>query len=460
MIPRGRGRGFNPSNRGGRNIIQYGSSRGITQNYASSSTGFRQNDPIYEEFMQFLSNRQSGDNNTPSYSQAAEENDDSAEYIESLNKEIIMILEHNDVMRYFEDNSNAWNVMNRYLDTASYTACSYKNRMYYENVLKSTGSCEILHYSPANNTNVYNFSKIIIKKIISPEEWGLSTLKEKEFFHQQQKISVKFNYWDYVEGFNKVFLYQNARKKHSWFIKVCNQVYNHPKPNWFINWWKFHGPSVQILPEPLKGLYSEWSIVSPNLKNDLCKNACVEEMPSYHFFIEFSIPWIFKWEPIVDYTPKNLPTLQRVYFTKFWMNMLRKDAEGEYTCKDTIEYIQKALKNYKDQLAFRRPKSNLSPYQLVEENLKASGKINPTKEEIVEAYLAQMKEDLVRNLDYQESDASMKTISDEDDNQFQCLAGESQQPEDVSIDDIFSNIRDNISRNLKGKDKEESSSNK
>ncbi len=136
------------------------------------------------------------------------------------------------------------------------------------------------------------------------------------------------------------------------------------------------------------------------------------------FFIEFSISWIYKWEPRVDYTPQILPTLQRVYSTKFWMNMLRKNAEGEYTRKDTIDYIKKALKNYKDQMAFKKTKSNLSPYQMVEENLRAQGKINPSREEIIEAYLSQMKEDLVKNLDYQESDSSMKTMSEEDENQF------------------------------------------
>ena len=133
------------------------------------------------------------------------------------------------------------------------------------------------------------------------------------------------------------------------------------------------------------------------------------------------------------------------------MNMLKKNAEGEYTYKDRIDYIQKALKIYKDQLAFKKPKGNLSPYQMVEENLKAQGKINLSKEEIVEAYLNQMKEDLVRNLEYQESDSSMKTMYDEDENQFQCLAGESQPLDDISIEDIFATMKENISRSIKDK---------
>ena len=133
------------------------------------------------------------------------------------------------------------------------------------------------------------------------------------------------------------------------------------------------------------------------------------------------------------------------------MNMLRKNAEGEYTCKDTIDYIQKALKNYKEQMAFKKPKANLSPYQLIEESLKAQGKINPSKEEIVEAYLTQMKEDLIKNLDYQESDSSMKTVSDEDENPFQCLAGESQPLEEISIEEIFSTMKKNITKSFKDK---------
>ena len=88
---------------------------------------------------------------------------------------------------------------------------------------------------------------------------------------------------------------------------------------------------------------------------------------------------------------------------------------------------------------------------MVEKNLKAQGKINLTKEEIVEAYLNQMKEDLVRNLEYQESDSSMKTMSDEDENQFQCLAGESQPLDDISIEDIFVTMKENISKSIKDK---------
>ena len=62
MNPRGRGRGRgNSSNRGGRNmIIQYGSNRGMPQNYNNTASGPKPNDPLYEEFMEFLKKKQTG----------------------------------------------------------------------------------------------------------------------------------------------------------------------------------------------------------------------------------------------------------------------------------------------------------------------------------------------------------------------------------------------------------------
>ena len=65
---------------------------------------------------------------------------------------------------------------------------------------------------------IYNFSKIYIKKIISAEEWGISPLKQREFYHN--RTPVKFNYFDYIEAFNKVLLYENDKRKHSWFLKI------------------------------------------------------------------------------------------------------------------------------------------------------------------------------------------------------------------------------------------------
>ncbi|KAG5570733.1 hypothetical protein H5410_060499 [Solanum commersonii] len=62
-------------------------------------------------------------------------------------------------------------------DTICYTTTVYKYKMHYEMILLATGSSEFQHFYPVNTRKVYNFSKIIIKKILTPEEWGMSPLK-------------------------------------------------------------------------------------------------------------------------------------------------------------------------------------------------------------------------------------------------------------------------------------------
>lgn len=71
--------------------------------------------------------------------------------------------------------------MLRYFDTVSYATHAYKYRMHYEIILSSTGIAEIQHFYPATTKRIYNFSKIVIKKVLASDEWGLSTLKEREY---------------------------------------------------------------------------------------------------------------------------------------------------------------------------------------------------------------------------------------------------------------------------------------
>ncbi|KAG5615565.1 hypothetical protein H5410_015389 [Solanum commersonii] len=113
-------------------------------------------------------------------------------------------------------------------------------------------------YSRGYNTseNVYNFSKMIIKHVIHIEDWGISSMTERQF--SLNKVMVSFTYWDYIHAFNKVLCYNNERHKHTWFIKVCSKIFVNPISNWFLNWWSYHGPTIKILPEPFLKLYKEW----------------------------------------------------------------------------------------------------------------------------------------------------------------------------------------------------------
>lgn len=96
---------------------------------------------------------------------------------------------------------------------------SYKMRSYYEAIIVHTGSAGFQHFTSENEKEVYNFSKFIIKQIIYAEEWGISTMHEKQVY--VNKIIINFTYWDYIHAFSKIFYYNNDKHKHTWFIMVC-----------------------------------------------------------------------------------------------------------------------------------------------------------------------------------------------------------------------------------------------
>ncbi|KAG5610322.1 hypothetical protein H5410_021603 [Solanum commersonii] len=176
--------------------------------------------------------------------------------------------EVDDTRSYERRKEEPWKIFQRYLLNGLYfPGESYKTRLYYETILMNTGSVEFQHFSGYNTSeNVYNFSKMIIKQIISIEDWGISSMKERKI--SLNKIPTNFTYWDYINTFSKVLYYNNERHKHTWFIKVCAKIFVDPIPNWFLNWWSYHEPTVKILPDPFLKLYKNWVKVSPDL-NDL-----------------------------------------------------------------------------------------------------------------------------------------------------------------------------------------------
>ncbi|KAG5591005.1 hypothetical protein H5410_041519 [Solanum commersonii] len=91
---------------------------------------------------------------------------------------MILLLENFNIQR----NEEPWMIFQRYLVNGLYFPSeSYKTQSYYETILISTGSAEFQHFSGYNTSeNVYNLSKMIIKQIISVEDWGIFTMKERQ----------------------------------------------------------------------------------------------------------------------------------------------------------------------------------------------------------------------------------------------------------------------------------------
>ncbi|KAG5629659.1 hypothetical protein H5410_001376 [Solanum commersonii] len=243
-----------------------------------------ENNPLYAQQRTYLSQKKSD----TFASVAKKEVDDIRFYERVVKKEMIFLIENSEIQRKEEP----WKIFQRYLLNRLYfPGESYKTCLYYGTILTNTGSVEFQHFSGYNtNENVYNFSKMIIKQIISIEDW------------------------DYINAFSKVLYYNNERHKHTWFIKVCAKIFVDPIPNWFLNWWSYHGLTVKILPDPFLKLYKNWVKVSRYL-NDLYHSNHVyykEQIEQIYFFIEFSLPWIHKWTP-EDKLMKKDPMTKSLY---------------------------------------------------------------------------------------------------------------------------------------------------
>jgi len=459
--PRQRGRGRAATNSRENNILaQIGNQRLIAANVTEGNTEH----PLYKEFMDFIKSKKdegTSSSNVPTYSSVISEdaNDNFETYSQKESKELIILLEQSDLK--WKD--NPWQIMARYFDTASYATPAYKYRMHYEIILSTTGSADIQHFYPANTRKTYSFSKIIIKKVIPSDEWGISTLKDREYTHPDQKISVKFNYWDYVESFNKTFLYENPTRKHSWFIKLCPNLFGQQIPNWFFKWWKLYGPSLDILNPLFKGLYSQWVDISPKIISLQKDHIFYDGIATMYFFIEFSIPWIMKWNVQTGYTSEGIPCLNRIFYHKFWSKLLQSNQQGKLYGEELIQQIQAKIEAYSQIDHTKDEEEDLSPLEIISKRLQMK-KGAVSQKEILASYFEEIKKDLAKNLGTTiGDDISMVSIGSTS-NEDVCLAGEAQnqsdteEVSDTEIEDFINKLKasaeaSSAKKNDKGKDK-------
>ncbi|KAG5615271.1 hypothetical protein H5410_015095 [Solanum commersonii] len=278
-----------------------GNQKLVATNIASTSD-LNTDHPMYKEFLDFMQSKQGKDNVPPSYSTVLADEESTYVFDQNYKKEVTFPLEIND-LRWKND---PWQLVSRYLDSVSYTTVAYKYRMHYGMILSATRSGEFQHFYPANTRKVYNFSKIIIKRVLTSEEWGMSPLTEKDYIHLEQKIVVKYNYWDYT----------------------------------------LYGPSVKNLPEPYKKFYSEWVDISPKLISLEQDNIFFEGMSLMYLFIEFSIPWIMKWSVEVNNTSEGFPCIHRTFHTKLRNKLIQKDPEGKILGQEILDLINITIDKY------------------------------------------------------------------------------------------------------------------
>ncbi|KAG5629323.1 hypothetical protein H5410_001040 [Solanum commersonii] len=406
--------------KGGMNLVKLTSS----SKEATSSIhldDIPKNNPLYAQLRAYLSQKQSD----TFASVAKEEVDDIRSYERVVKKEMIFLIENSEIQRKEEP----WKIFQQYLFNGLYfPGESYKTRLYYETILTNTGSVEFQHFSSYNTSeNVYNFSKMIIKQIISIEDWGISSMKE-----------------------SKVLYYNNERHKHTWFIKVCAKIFVDPISNWFLNWWSYHGPTVKILPDPFLKLYKNWVKVLPDL-NDLyhSDHVCyIEQIEQIYFFIEFSIPWIHKWTPEVDFTEEQIPCLYRIYYNNFWDKLMKKDPMTKSLYgQELLDSISQRIQDY-GTILHKGIIADNSIKHIARRIFIQDG----NKEEMIKEYLDEIRRNLLLNIThYEKSDTSMRSETSDDiaDDAQEAQPCESAKP---VTEDMLSKA-EGLLRKLKKKDK-------
>lgn len=205
--------------------------------------------PLYEQIQSYLSTKQAD-----LFTAVAAENTINRPNYEKLDeRELILLVENSQICKQ----NDPWRLLQKHLLTNLYFAGeSFKIRAYYESILIYTGSAEIEHHQLSKTTEyVHGYSKIVIKKLISIKDWGMTSMSEKIMSMKDTKIS--FTYWDYIKAFTQTLYYNNTKHKHMWFLKVCAKVFENQIPNWFIQWRTYHGPTVKILPAECLHLYKE-----------------------------------------------------------------------------------------------------------------------------------------------------------------------------------------------------------
>ncbi|KAG5619540.1 hypothetical protein H5410_004758 [Solanum commersonii] len=369
-VTKGRGKGNNPRGRGRSSpgsssgssyesssnspILQRGKMSlirsKISQNMASSSVHLEdilEDSPLYADLWAYLSQKQKGD----SFASIAKDDiDDIKLYKKVAKKEIIFLSENSKIQRKEEP----WKIFQCYLINSLYfLGESYKTRSYYETILISTGCVEF-------------------------QNWGISSMKERKI--SLNKVPTSFTYWDYINAFNKVLYYNNERHKHTWFIKVCAKIFVEPIPNWFLNWWSYHGPTTKILSDPFLKLYKEW------VK-------------------------IHKWTPEIGFTKEQIPCLYWTYYKKNWEKLMKKDP------KTKALYGQELL----DSITQQNQDYSTNPYNggIADNSVKHIDKRiflqDGNKQEMINEYLDEVRRNLLLNIThYEKSDTSMRSeMSDE-----------------------------------------------
>ena len=227
----------------------------------------------------------------------------------------------------------------------------HKTRTFYEFILVDSKSAEITHFSKNNSTTTY--SKILIKRVITPEEWNQHLFTSKTF--SEAFVPQTYHYMDYQTAWYNTLFYEEFN--HSWFIYFSKQC---PRlPRWFqTNWFDFFGPSPEILPKEIQDAYHYYQTLHKN----------PDEMAKISYTKIFGLCWIFCWKFDL-HREKPVPYLKRKFMIKWWpkFEISRANIEivkSHFKIKDKDKAISLSLPTRKEAL-FAMLEKETDPLKIV-----------------------------------------------------------------------------------------------
>lgn len=202
---------------------------------------------------------------------------------------------------------------------------TFKNLAYYKDILVQTESVFIKPIYDRNDSSKAIYHSLYIKQIIVMADWGNHPSDLKQLDNQD----LQFNYYDYIEAWDNIFLYQTQSFGHSWFVQFDQKFKSH-FPVWFNRWWSRHGSDLEIFPQELENAVTHFSCKCPH-------NPQFDSVPiTLQFVSKYKVPWILKWQyemhtPTIeiefksDINPSSattsicsVPTVVRLFFIKWW----------------------------------------------------------------------------------------------------------------------------------------------
>lgn len=227
---------------------------------------------------------------------------------------------------------------------------NYSNK-FYEAILEQTQSAVITH---TVQDKQISYSKLKILHILSPKDWN-SPFFSPKYVTSPTNQQVPYNYWDYMQAWENVILFQNPNKSHSWFLQFSSN-HTHKIPNWFYqNWWFLYGAMSAILPQDLFSDFETFSN-SKTFSNDETSFKCLS------YFSQKSIPWIMHWNYSLDLF-HSTPNLFRDSHVKWWY---KYDKTKTFSASISLADLQK-MSPIKSSTRTSKPSAGPSPFKSFKE---------------------------------------------------------------------------------------------